>query len=270
VKRSRADSGSRTWIATLAALILATSVPIAWPLPAAAQPAPPAQSDEDAKAAARELANRAYEHYQAGEYGRAAIYFRDAEARFHAPTLLLMQAHSHRHLGQLVEARAIYQKIVDEQLKENATKEFIDAQSEAKKQVELMGARIATLKITFKGMSADKVHVSIDDVEIPTAAVLQPMPQNPGTHKIVATLGGDEGGRAVYQSVTLKEGTTKTVQLVFRASGPTEVPPTTGGCASCEIASPRGPAGPLALSLAMTVTALTALRRRRRPRRLPD
>lgn len=250
----------KSLLTTLTAVVLALATQLA--------SAQPAQSDEDAKQAARELANKAYEHYAAGEYGRAILYFRDAEARFHAPTLVLHQAHSHAKLGQLVEARALYQRIIDEKLADDAPKEFVDAQTEAKKLAEIMGARIATLKIVLKGMSPDKVSISIDDVELPKETALDAIPMNPGAHRIVATLGGDEGGRAVYQSVTLKEGTTKQIQLVFRAGTPVQTPPPAGGCASCEIGSPRDVRSfPAPLSFTLALTALAALRRsKRRPR----
>jgi hypothetical protein len=232
---------------------------------AAAQAAPAAQSDEWKKEAARELATKGYTHFEAGEYGKALQYFKDAEARFHAPTLLALQAKTHLKLGQYVEARDAYQRIVDEQLAPDAPKEFHDAQAEAKQQVDLAAARIATLKIALKGMVPEKIRLTIDDVEIPTEKILTPLPQNPGTHKIVATLGGDEGGRAVYQSVTLKEGTTKQIQLVFRPGDPAAPPPSSGGCASCEVHAPRGDAGaPAGVGLAVAAGLLATLRRRRR------
>lgn len=235
------------------------------PRDAAAQPAQPAQSDDWRRQAARELANKGYEHYEAGEYAKAIQYFKDAEARFHAPTLLLITAKAHVKIGQYVEARDAYQRIIDEQLPADAPKEFLDAQEEAKKAVDLAAAKIATLKITLKGMVPEKIRLTIDDVEIPTEKVLAPLPQNPGTHRIVATLGGDEGGRAVFQSVTLKEGTTKQVQLVFRPGDPVTTPPAQGGCASCEIQAPRGAGDGAAGALAGVAVGLcAALRRRRR------
>jgi hypothetical protein len=251
---------------TLSAVILALAASSAGvPPPAFAQPAP-----ADARQAARELADKGYEHYEAGEYAKAIKFFRDAEARFHAPTLLLMQGNAQVKNGGLVEARAVYQRVVDEQLASDAPKEFVDAQVEAKAAIESLKLRIATLKIVLKGMTADKVHITIDDVEVPTASVLQPLPQNPGTHKIVGVIGGEEGGRAVYQSVTLKEGSTKQIQLVFRPGGPaTSGPPPSRGCASCEIEGLRAGAGaPAGLLSTAFVGVLMALRRRGR-RRLP-
>lgn len=251
----------RTAIAVVLALS-ATSTFIA--SPAAAQPPPV----EDWKRAARELADKGYEHYEAGDYANAVKYFRDAESRFHAPSLLLMQANAHVKLGQLVEAEPLYQKIVEEPLPADAPQEFRDAQIEAAATLERVSLRIATLKITLKGMTADQVKITIDDVEIPSEKVLQPLRVNPGTRKIVATIGGDDGGRAVFQSVTLKDGVTKQIQLVFRPGGPVGTAPSSGGCASCEVASGRSPGGTRSAQtgiLAMLATG-TLLRWRRRSR----
>jgi hypothetical protein len=245
---------------TLLAVVLAVSAPLAWARPAAAQ------SAEDAREEARKLADKGYEHYEAGNYPKAIQYFRDAEARFHAPTLLLMLGKAHYKNGGLVEARAAFRRIADEQLPADAPKEFVDAQAEARKGIEEINPRVAMLKIVLKGMAPENVRILIDDVEVPTADVLKPLPQNPGPHRIVGMLGGDEGGRSVYQAVTLKEGTTKQIQLVFRAGGPVTGPaPAQGGCASCEIGGARGDAGtPAGLLAAAAVFALLGARRGRR------
>lgn len=244
-----------------------------WAPDAAAQPAPTAQpsaqpsdqSDEWRKNTARELATKGFEYFESGQLGKALQYFKDAEERFHAPTLVLLIAKTHMKLDQYVEARDAYQRIIDEQLPDTAPKEFLDAKEEAKKTVDLAAARIATLKITLKGMTPDKIRLTIDDVEIPTAKILTPLPQNPGNHKIVATLGGDEGGRAVYQAVDLKAGTTKQVQLVFRAGQLGGPPPSSGGCASCEVGAHLGAGDAVKSSaFALVLGALAAVRRRKR------
>lgn len=251
----------RTILAVLLAVApcaLATSV--VRERPAAAQPA----SAETAKRLARELADKGYEHYEAGEYAQAVVYFRQAEAKFHAPSILLMQANSHEKLGQLVEALPLYEAIVAEPLAEDAPQEFRDAQAEAKATVERVRVRIATLKIVLKGMTADRVRVTIDGVEIPQEKVLEPIPQNPGTHKVEATIGGDESGRAVFQSVTLKEGMTKQIQLVFRPGAPVGPPPSSGGCASCEVGGARGAEGLPAGVVGSLAVALLSFRRRKK------
>ncbi len=117
-------------------------------------------------------------------------------------------------------------------------------------------------------MTADQVKITIDDVEIPPEKVLQPLRVNPGTRKIVATIGGDDGGRAVFQSVTLKDGVTKQIQLVFRPGGPIGTAPSSGGCASCEVASGRGAGGmagaQTGLLAMLGISALLRWRRRAR------
>lgn len=248
--------------------ILAVAIAIAAPCALAAMPAAAQQAAADgAKRAARELADKGYEHYESGEYAQAVVYFRQAETKFHAPSVLLMQANAHEKLGQLVEAAPLYERIAGEPLAEDAPQEFRDAQVEAKATLERVKVRIATLKIVLKGMTADRVTVTIDDVEVPADKVLQPIPQNPGTHRVQATIGGDESGRAVFQSVTLKEGMTKQIQLVFRPAAPGGAPPSAGGCASCEIAGarPGGGAG-MGVMGSLAVGLLLASRRRRRGR----
>lgn len=231
---------------------------------ALAQPA----ATEDAKRAARELANKGYELYEAGDYTKAIQFFRDAEARFHAPTLLVIQARAHEKIGGLVEAQALYEKVAAEELAADAPKEFVEAQASAKAALEDIGPRIAFVKIVLKGMTADKVKITVDEVEVPAARLLEPIPANPGTRKIAATIGGDDGGRTVFQTVTLKEGVTKQIQLVFRPGGSVtagELPPSGGGCASCEIGSlGAGDGAPPAVLGAAAAAALTALRRRRK------
>lgn len=224
------------------------------------------QVDSPAKKEARELANRGYEHFQAGEYKKAVGLFEQAEAKFHAPTIMYMWGQAHELSGGLVEAQALYKRIVEETLPSDAPQEFRDAQTKARSSLDGLTGRTSLLKIVLKGMTADKVKVTIDDKEIATAALAGPIPQNPGTHKIVASIGGDDGGRAVFQSVTLKEGTTKQIQLVFRPGGPSggAVAAGSGGCASCEIGARSKAADARAPTVAAMLGLAAMLRRMRR------
>ncbi|MBK8257463.1 MAG: hypothetical protein IPK82_32945 [Polyangiaceae bacterium] len=224
------------------------------------------QVDSAAKKEARELANQGYEHFQAGDYKKAVVLFEQAEAKFHAPTIMYMWGQAHELSGGLVEAQALYKRIVEETLPSDAPQEFRDAQTKARSSLDGLTGRTSLLKIVLKGMTADKVKVTIDDKEISTAALTEPIPQNPGTHKIVASIGGDDGGRAVFQSVTLKEGTTKQIQLVFRPGGPagSAIPPQSNGCASCEIGARSAATDARAKTVAAMLGALALLRRMRR------
>lgn len=249
---------SRTLLRSIAVAAIALLAPVAI--------AQPAASDDD-KRAAKELANKGYELYEAGKYAEALPFFRKAEAKFPAPTILLVEARAQEQIGGFVEAQGLYQRIVDMTLAEDAPKEFVDAQATAKDALPAVSGKIAFVKIVLKGMTADKVRVTIDDVEIPADRMSKPVPANPGARKIVATIGGEETGRSVFQQVTLKEGVTKQIQLVFRPGGTLtsgELPPSGGGCASCEIGGRDRAAGEReALFAGLAAAALLGARRRR-------
>ena len=256
----------RTWPRSLISALFALAL-FTLSLEALSQPA----ASDDEKRAAKELANKGYEQYEAGEYDKAVKLFVEAAKHFPAPTILLVTARSEEKLDRFVEAQGHYRRIVDMELAPDAPKEFADAKAAAEEALPKLSGRIAFVKIVLKGMTADRVQITIDDAEVPRGKVLEPIPQNPGTHKIVATIGGDDGGRSVFQSVTLKEGVTKQIQLVFRPGGSLtsgELPPG-GGCASCEIGTLQGRGSSAeALLAAVTLAFFFGVRSRwGRPRR---
>ncbi len=74
-------------------------------LPCAALPPEP-------KAAARVLADQGYELYEAGKFDEAIDAFRRADQLFHAPTLVFAMAKASARAGKLLEARALFQKVM--------------------------------------------------------------------------------------------------------------------------------------------------------------
>lgn len=265
---------------TLAMVLFAAAVGPLAPAPAYAQPTfgaaqpttDPQAADpaaiEEAKNAARELGDEGYDFFEKRDYKRAIERFRAADARFHAPPFLVMQAHAHVELNQLVEARALYKSVANETLPEGASEQFQEAQAVARKRLPLIEARIPSLRVRVKGIDPKKVTIAIDNVEMPSRILDEPVPQNPGTRKVVASVEASDGGRAAFQTVVLKEGTTKTITIAFRAANPVQgaqTPKASGGCASCEVASPRDGGGVAVLSaLALALSAI--VRRRRRAR----
>lgn len=249
----------------LVALTLSATLPaLVIPAEARAQ----AASDDERKSKARELAGQGFERFEAGDLDKAIALYKEADAAFHAPTILVLLARAYEKKEDYVAARAVYRKVADEQLAADAPKEFVEAQTASKSAADALDGKIAFVKVVLKGTTAAKVEIAIDGVPVPDAKLKEPIPANPGTRKIAATIGGDDGGRTVFQTVTLKEGTTKQIQLVFRPGGVVtagEVPPSSGGCASCEIGSlPASGGAPTALLGAAIVGLAAGLRRQRR------
>src|SRR5687767_9631626 len=81
--------------------------------PAVALAPPPSAEDRDA---ARKLADKGAELFDAGRYEESVEYFRKADERVHAPTFVLAIAQAYAKTGKLVEARDQYQRVIDEKL----------------------------------------------------------------------------------------------------------------------------------------------------------
>jgi hypothetical protein len=185
--------------------------------------APPALGADktDPKFAARALADHGAALYEAGKYKEAIDVFTEADRLFHAPTLVLMRARAHAALGQLVQARAVYQSIVDEQLAEGAPAAFVDAQRTARAELEAIDRRIPALRVTLHGGDGRGVKVSVDDVEVQGYGPDRWFPLDPGTHRVTVV---PFGGVGVSRSVELAEGARASVDVELPVA-PVAAPP---------------------------------------------
>ncbi|MCK6592173.1 MAG: hypothetical protein L6Q76_31855 [Polyangiaceae bacterium] len=202
-------------IRTIIAILLGAALFTSAQAPAFAQ----TDATEEAKNEARALADKGYEHFEAGEYQKAIQLFHEADTKFHAPTLVLMQGHAQRKSGNLIEARALYQRVANETLPPDATKEFRDAQAEANAALSELTGKTGYLKIILTGGTADKVQISVDGLPVPPSKIGQPIEMNPGKRRIEAIIDAEEGGRSVFKQVVIKPGRTKQIQLAFKKSG---------------------------------------------------
>jgi hypothetical protein len=221
----------RHTLRTIAAITLAAAVITGTPAHALAQPAAPAataapdateeakNAAEEAKNAARQLADQGYEHFERGEYQKAIQLFHRADELFHAPTLVLMQGHAQAKSGNIIEARALYQRVTAEALPVGASKEFREAQQEAKSSLEKLEGKTGFLKIVLQGGAPERVQIEVDGIPVPPSRIGQLIEQNPGKRRIVALIDAEEGGRSVFQTVTIKPKRTKQVTIAFRKSG---------------------------------------------------
>ncbi|MEJ7728150.1 MAG: hypothetical protein WKG00_02950 [Polyangiaceae bacterium] len=115
--------------ATLAVLMCAA------PRAASAQPTSDASPEE--RQAARALADKGLELYEAGRWAEALDRFQRAETVLHAPTHLLSMARAEARLGRLLAARKLYQRAAAEKLP-GAPKAFLQARGEAEAELSLL------------------------------------------------------------------------------------------------------------------------------------
>jgi hypothetical protein len=172
-----------------------------------------AQTDQ-ARAGARALAQQGAEAFKAGKYPDAVDFFTRAESMLHAPPHILYKARSLVKLGRLVDAHEEYLKIVRETLPVTAPPAFKLAQSDAKKELEEVEPRLASLRILLKGGDPAAVAIAIDGATVPAALVGVYGPADPGKHHVTAT---PPGADPIDVQVDLQEGEKKEVTLTVKA-----------------------------------------------------
>jgi len=195
------------WISVCAASAIALFAP------ALAEAQPPVGDKETARA----LAERGFELLEQGEPEKAIVSFNMAERRFHSPVHQLFIGRAETKLGRFVEAIHTYETLVAEKFPANAPKPFLDAQEEAKKELEALKARTPSIKIVIAGVPPAQAKVMIDEVILPPGEIGVVKRMNPGKHTIVAT--APDAGE-VEKTVTLAEGTAvHTVELSLETRG---------------------------------------------------
>ncbi|MBW2458053.1 MAG: hypothetical protein JRI68_26345 [Deltaproteobacteria bacterium] len=167
---------------------------------------------QDPAAVRQAIANaeRGERAFAAGRYEEAYGAFFAAEEAMSAPTVVARMGDCRRELGQLVEARAIFQKVAQWQLPVPAPPPWAAAKERAKQQIEEIDARVATLEIRIEGADEEDVMVSIDG-EIIDAGMLSAVILDPGTHQIEGT----GPINTVMQDITLAEGARQALELRF-------------------------------------------------------
>ena len=195
------------WISVCAASAIALFAP------ALAEAQPPVGDKETARA----LAERGFELLEQGEPEKAIVSFNMAERRFHSPVHQLFIGRAETKLGRFVEAIHTYETLVAEKFPANAPKPFLDAQEEAKKELEALKARTPSIKVVIAGVPPAQAKVMIDEVILPPGEIGVVKRMNPGKHTIVAT--APDAGE-VEKTVTLAEGTAvHTVELSLETRG---------------------------------------------------
>jgi hypothetical protein len=170
----------------------------------------------EARAAARARGEQGLQLFEAKRWGEAYAAFREADGLYHAPTLTLFMGHCQRNQGRLVEAKALYAKLVNEPVPVAAPEQFRKAQAQARAELEALGARIPRLTAVATGAAAEGAQIEVDGVAVDAGALAAGVEVNPGRH----TLAAKSPGALASRSVTLAEGEESRVQLALVAEAP--------------------------------------------------
>ncbi len=185
-----------------------------------------AQSEDD-KSTARSLANEGADSFEKGDFKtaadrfhRAVAIFDDAKALTVPPTLLLGLARSDAKIGRYVAATETYNRIVRQGTQPGATQVFVDAIADARREIEPLLPKIASVIITVTG--CDQPKVTVDDVPISAAALGVKKPVDPGMHVVKATA---EGCEPRQTSFSVQEAKSADASIALVKSPTTTTPP---------------------------------------------
>src|SRR5262249_26439857 len=138
---------------------------------ASAQP-----SHETKVAAARQLGQAGVELYMSGDTNGALDKLGRAYSVYQAPTLGLWYGRALERAGRLVEASERYREVSGATLGADATQAFRQAQTDARRALELVTPRIAQLTVEVPNVDLSHVRITLDGEELPTALLGIPIP----------------------------------------------------------------------------------------------
>lgn len=163
-------------------------------------------------AQARELFNEGLRLRESGDTSGALEKLKVAHALGNTPITGLELAKTYELAGQLVEARETLLAIGRIAVKASETARSSAARSDAARRAEELRLRIPSLTVKIAGVTPSSVTVAIDQVSVPLEA-LEARPVNPGPHEVSAT---STGGSVAHESIDLKEGESREVELTIK------------------------------------------------------
>jgi hypothetical protein len=184
-----------------------------------AAPAAAAQGDDSAKrAAARELGQEAIEAYNDGDYEEALSKFDRAYAAVKAPSLGRWTALCMIKLGSLVEAAQRYLEVTRLPVNVGDSELQLEAKRASTNERAELLARIPKLRLKITGAVPDDVSIRVDGTAIDASMLESELRVNPGDHVVVAS----SRDFATDKTVSVEEGQSKTVVLLFPSEGAAE------------------------------------------------
>lgn len=193
-----------------------------------------AQTDSD-KATARELAKEGAEALDKKDFAKAADRFARADKLFHAPTLVLGLARAQVGLGKLVAAQENYHSILREELPANAPEAFVQAKTDATKELAALTPQVPWVILSVDGArDISQAKVMVGEDLVPPAALGVKRAIDPGEHLVRVEL---KGYLPVEKRFSVAPGTTAQVGVTLVPApqgpakgtvGPVEPPPSGG------------------------------------------
>jgi hypothetical protein len=192
----------RLWLALLLTLALSSA------------PSSRASAQADAVKQALELGYEGDRLYAQGSWAEAYQRFADADALAHSPVFVLYMARCRKNAGRLLEARALYDRVMTEPVPTSAPQPFREAREDARAERGELDRRIVSVRVRVRGADGAPAALTIDGK--PLGAGEGATPLDPGAHALVAR----SGGRVARRTVNLAEGSgTTLVELDLAAGG---------------------------------------------------
>jgi hypothetical protein len=185
--------------------------PVGVPAPEIKDPPPadtPVDPTLDNRRIAREKGSAALRLFRAGSYDEAYPLFREADELFHTLPLVLYMARCQERRGKLLEARALYERVLGEPLPEEMPESLVKARGAAMAELGPLRLRIPTLAIDVRGPLPEEVTLFVDGDVWPMG---EPRELDPGGHEVEAIA---RTGARTGRIVELPEG--RAVSILLR------------------------------------------------------
>jgi hypothetical protein len=194
-------------------VVLAFSLVSAPAAPSRAEPSGE-RTEDRRQAAARSRGEEGLQLFQAGKWAESYDAFNQADRLYHAPTLILFMARCRRNQGKLLEARALYDKVIAEPVRAGAPEQFFKAVAAAREELVDLQKRIPSVRVTLHGTMAAQARIAIDGAPLSEAERASGKALDPGAHEILAAV---DKGASARKTILLTQGEAAWVELTLES-----------------------------------------------------
>jgi hypothetical protein len=146
------------------------------------------EAEQAGRAEARRLAENGDAAFSEGRCDRAVELWKQANTKFHAPTILVRVAQCEALLGKVVEATTTLESVAKDHLAPGAPSAFVEAQQRAQAELPRLRARVARIRV-FIDYAGLAVHPELEIDNVRMATEEGQFAVNPGEHFVHITAG---------------------------------------------------------------------------------